>query len=43
MTLLHFSLQLLEITSYSLKILQSHCRGGLLMALTGSESKGRHV
>ena len=28
MTLLHFSLQLLEITSYYLKILQSHCSIG---------------
>ena len=32
MTLLHFSLKLLEILLYYLKFLQSHSRGGLLMA-----------
>ena len=39
MTLLHFSLQLLEITSYYLKILQSHCRGVLLMAADRQEGR----
>ena len=32
MTLLHFSLKLLEILLHYLKFLQSHSRGGLLMA-----------
>ena len=32
MTLLHFSLKLLDILLYYLKILQSHSRGALLMA-----------
>ena len=32
MTLLHFGLKLLEILLYYLKFLQSHSRGGLLMA-----------
>ena len=39
MTLLHLSLKLLEILLYYLEILQSHSRGGLLMAArTGNES-----
>ena len=32
MTLLHFSLELLEILLHFRKFLQSHSRGGLLMA-----------